>query len=199
MKFAFFAKISTAASFSMVLFVAGVILYLVGSEIMKLLFFPTFLLLFMIPVPAQIFSTLTVPLQLLVSKSSSFVASLLNVPIYREGNILHLPERTFAVVHACSGLRSLISIITISTIFGYFTLSSNILRGILALAGLPSAILVNILRVLIMILSFYYFNLDLASGSIHTIFGMFIFFLAIAFIALFKGVVSRWDRSPVQD
>ena len=197
--FAYFAEISTVTSFSMVPAACGILLYLYGFEITRLLLFPLFLLLFMIPVPAQVFSTLTVPLQLVVSASSTFLASLLDIPIYREGNVLHLPEKTLAVVHACSGLRSLISIITLSVVYGYFTLNSNLLRCVLVFSGIPAAILVNILRVLIMVLSFYYFNYDLTTGSVHTVFGVFIFFLAILFIVFIKGIISRWGRSPIPE
>ncbi len=195
---AYLAEISTISSFSMVPFVAGIVLYLFGFEIFKIVFFPILFLCFMIPVPNQIFSTLTVPLQLFVSKISAEIASLLHVPIYRDGNILHLPDRTLAVVHACSGLRSLISLITISTIFGYFTLNRNILRGLLILSSIPIAILVNIIRVLLMVISFYYLSYDLTAGIIHTFYGIFIFILAIIFLALSKGVMSSWDKSIVQ-
>ena len=75
------------------------------------------MLLFMIPVPCQIYSTLTIPLQLLVSKISTGISSLMGIPIYREGNVLHLPERTLQVVQACSGLRSMISLPSAASFF----------------------------------------------------------------------------------
>ena len=191
----YFAEITTVASFSMVLFLAGVIVYLYGFIMLKELLFPLTILLFMIPVPAQIYATLTVPLQLFVSSVSTWLASIIKIPIYREGNILHLPENTLQVVQACSGLRSMISLLTLSAIFAYLTLKSNTLRTILFLSGIPAAILVNIFRVLIMIFAVYYFNYDLTHGNVHTIFGVGIFFLAIIIIGLVKGVLSNWDRS----
>lgn len=103
------------------------------------------------------------------------------------------------LIHACSGLRSLISISTLSVVYGYFTLNSNLLRSILALSGIPAAILVNILRVFIMVLSFYFFNYDLTTGSIHTVFGVFIFFLAILFIIFVKGLIARWERPLIHE
>ena len=108
--FAHLAEITTVASFSMVLLLAGVIIYFYGFPMLKELLFPLFLLLFMIPIPAQIYSKLTIPLQLFVSKSSVWIGAIMGLPIYREGNVIHLPNQTLEVVQACSGLRSVISL-----------------------------------------------------------------------------------------
>jgi exosortase len=88
----------------------------------------------------------------------------------------------------------MISLLTLSAIFGYFTLNSNGLRTILFLSGIPAAIVVNIFRVVVMAFAFYYFNYDLAHGGVHTIFGMSIFILALIIIAILRGVLSIWDK-----
>jgi len=193
--FAHFAEISTLTSFSMVLLFAGIIIYFYGFKMLKELSFPLFLLLFMIPIPAQIYSALTIPLQLFVTKVSVWLSAHVGIPIYREGNVIHLPDRTMQVVQACSGLRSIISLLTLSAILGYFTLKSNFLRSILFLSGIPAAIFVNIIRILLLIFAFHYLNYDLTTGTIHTVFGIIIFMLALVFIAIIKGVLSIWDKS----
>jgi exosortase len=193
--FAHFAEIMTLTSFSMVLLLAGMVIYFYGFLMVKELLFPLFLLLFMIPVPAQIYAKLTIPLQLFVSKVSVGISSLLGLPIYREGNVIHLHDRTLQVVQACSGLRSMISLLTLCAIFSYFTLKSNLLRSILFLSGIPAAILVNIIRVLLLVFAFHYFNYDLTTGTTHTLFGMIIFILALIFIFVMKRVLSTWDKS----
>jgi len=193
--FAHLAEIMTLTSFSMVLLIAGVVIYFYGFLMVKELIFPLFLLLFMIPVPAQIYAKLTIPLQLFVTKASVGISNILGLPIYREGNVIHLPDRTLQVVQACSGLRSMISLLTLSAIFGYFTLKSNFLRTILFFSGIPAAIFVNIIRVLLLVFAFHYLNYDLTTGTIHTVFGIIIFMLALVFIAIIKGVLSIWDKS----
>jgi len=159
----------------------------------KELLFPLFLLLFMIPVPAQIYSKFTIPLQLFVSKSSVWIGAIMGLPIYREGNVIHLPNQTLQVVQACSGLRSVISLLLLSAVFGYFTLKANILRAVLFICGIPAAILVNIIRVLLLVLAFHYLNYDLTKGTIHTVFGMLIFILALIFLLGIKGLLCNWD------
>jgi len=196
--FAHFAEIKTVASLSMVLLFPGVIIYLCGYPMLREILFPICFLLFMIPIPAQVYSALTIPLQLFVSKISVGITQILSIQVYREGNIIHLPGRTFQVVQACSGLRSMVSLLALSVIFGYFYLRSNIFRSILFVSGIPTAIIVNIFRVVLIVLAFYYFNYDLTQGTIHTVFGMFIFFLALIIIASLKGVLSIWDTSTVK-
>lgn len=189
-----FSGISTLSSLTLVLTIASSSLYLFGPKIFRKIIFPVFILLFMIPIPSQVYSAATIPLQLFVSKVSVFLASLLSIPVYREGNIINLPERTLQVVQACSGLRSIISLLTLSLIFGYLTLRSNLLRSILFFAGIPVAIFVNIIRVLLMVVAFYYFNFDLTTGTVHTFFGLVIFFLALVFLYIVQRIISVWEK-----
>ena len=191
------AEIVTVASLSMVLLISGAVIYIYGYRIFKALLFPIAMLLFMIPVPAQIYSVLTMPLQLLVSKISVLVAQILGMPIYREGNVIHLPNRTLQVVQACSGLRSMTALLTLSAVFGFFTLKSNTLRTILLVSGVPAAIVVNIFRVLVMVFAFHYFNYDLTKGSVHTAFGVLIFIAALFIIAATRKILSVWDKPAI--
>jgi exosortase A len=192
-------EIATLSSLSVILFLSGVIIYLFGFPTLKAVSFSLFLLVFMIPVPGQLYSELTVPLQLMVSRVSAWIASHLGVALYQEGNLLHLADRTFEVLYACSGLRSLISLLALSAVFGYFTLQRKALRAVLFLSAVPAAILVNMVRVLLMILVFYYFGYDLTAHKIHSIFGIFIFFLAVLLIMATRWLLGRWDVSPAKD
>lgn len=196
--FAHFAEILTLSSFSMVLLLAGAIIYLYGFLIFKELLFPLVFLLFMIPIPGQIYASLTIPLQLFVSKLSVWLVSTIGIPVYREGNVIHLPDITMQVVQACSGLRSMISLLMLSAIISYLALKSNILRFVLFLTGIPAAIFVNIIRVFLMVFAFYYFNYDLTKDSVHTVFGIIIFCIALIIIGLSKGVLSIWDKSATE-
>jgi len=191
---AYFAEILTLAPLSMVVFLCGIIIYFYGLRMLKELSFPLFILLFMIPVPGQIYSALTIPLQLFVTKASVWLSSIAGIPIYREGNVIHLPAKTMQVVSACSGLRSIVSLLTLGAILGYFTLKSNVLRSILFLSGIPAAIIVNIVRVVLLVFAYHYLHYDLNEGTVHTIFGLVIFFLALIFIVIFRAILSMWDE-----
>ncbi len=195
---AFYAEIKTVASLAMVFSIFGVVLYIYGLVLFREIIFLLFFLFFMIPVPAQTYSAMTIPLQLFVSKISVGVVMLFGLPVFREGNIIQLPDHTLAVVEACSGLRSLMTLLSISMILSYFTLRSNWLRMLLIISGVPVAIIVNIFRVLIIIVSLYYFDFDLTEGKLHTILGIVVFMLAIALLFLIEGVFSFWDKSEIK-
>ena len=193
--FAIIAEIATLASVAMILTIFGIILYLLGTAYFKILAFPLFFMFLMIPVPAQILSTVTIPLQLFVSKMSHLVISGLGLSIYREGNLIFTPQATLEVVQACSGLRSMISLLTLSIVFGYFVLRSKLLIIVLSLLSIPTAILVNILRVIITVLALHFFNYNLTDDSVHSIYGLIIFFMALAIIFSASKVLSLWDTS----
>jgi len=193
-----YAEILTIVSFSMVLFLAGVVLFFYGLKMVRELSFPLFMLMFMIPIPSQIFSMATIPLQLFVSYLSVMAASLIGVTVFREGNVIHLPTRTLEVVQACSGLRSLISLLILGVIIAYFSFRSNLLRLLLSVSGVPVAIFVNIIRVLVMILAFYYFDIDLTTDTTHTLYGLVIFMFAIVILIGLKEIFSFWDNSKTQ-
>jgi exosortase len=190
----FYAEINTIASLSLVGTVAGCVLFLYGSLFLKEAAFSVLFLLLMIPIPAQIYSAITVPLQLLVSKASVGILALAGIPIFRDGNVIHLPAHTFEVVQACSGLRSLVTLLTLATAIAYFTLRSNLLRGVLIACALPTAIFVNIIRVMVMITVYHFWGYDLTKGTVHTSAGVVIFLLALAIIYCIRGILVRWDR-----
>ena len=192
--FSKFAGIQTLATFSILPLISGVVIYLLGFKIFLECIFPLTFLAFMLPIPSQFYSSLTNPLQILVTNVTVWTATLFNIPVFQEGNVIHLPDRTLQVVEACSGLRSLVTLLTLAAVFGYFSLKSNFLRVILFVTGIPAAIVVNIIRVFIMVIAFYYFDFDLTTGSLHTIFGTVIFILAMLIVAGAKGVLSFWDK-----
>ena len=190
-----FAGILTVASASMILTLMASVFYLFGPHILRTLLFPLVFLIFMIPVPGQVFSALTIPLQLLVSQISTSVAQFLSVPVYREGNVIHLSEHTLQVIQACSGLRSMVSLLMLSALLGHMTLRSYALQTGLIISGIPVAVVVNIVRVLAMILAFHYLDYDLTKGTQHTVLGGAIFVLALLLLMMFQRVLSKWDPS----
>jgi exosortase A len=192
--FSNFAGITTLASFALVLSIIGIVLGLAGWRITKELVFPLFFLFLMIPIPSQVYYAATTPLQLFVTKVSVFVATLFDIPIYREGNVIHLPNRTLQVVAACSGMRSMISLGTLSLVFAYISLQSYSLRTVLVASAIPIAILINIIRVLAMVMAFHYYDYDLSVGSPHTYLGLFLFVIAIASIIMIQNLFSRLER-----
>ncbi|QQG64716.1 exosortase/archaeosortase family protein [Desulfobulbus oligotrophicus] len=189
-----FAENATLSAVFMVLTFGALILFVAGWQTMRTLLFPLLLLFFMIPVPEQVYASVTVPLQLFVSKVSVDFAQWLDIPIYRNGNIIQMSSRTLEVVQACSGLRSLMSLVTLSLIMGYFLLNRNILRTLLVILSLPMAVLVNCFRVLAAILVLHFFQYDLTDDSVHTLFGAAMFGAALGLLYMLQRGLALWDR-----
>jgi len=194
--FALLTRVHTVIALSMFLTVIGAVIYLGGVRMVKELATPLILLLMLIPVPEQLYIQITFPLQLKVSQISKAVIRLFGVPILREGNIMHIPDKTFEVVEACSGLRSMITMLTLSVIMGYFMLKRLSSKLILVAAGVPTAIFVNIIRVITMILLFQFFRLDLTEGALHTVTGLLIFGIALVILFLILKVLEHWETKP---
>lgn len=192
--FAHVAGIVTLAGLSMVAFLWGTVMYLFGFRVYCQALFPLSLLLFMIPIPSQIYASLTIPLQLIVSKVAVGMASATGIPVYREGNVIHLAQGTFEVVQACSGLRSIMALLTLGAVLGYFSLRSNLLRATLFVSGIPIAVAVNILRVFVLVVVFHYLNIDLAEGTAHTVLGLALFVVSFGLFLLIRKGLSLCDR-----
>jgi len=186
------AEMVTVQLTTIVFFLWGIFLYLFGYNGFRAVAFPLFYLLFMIPVPSQIYSMATLPLQLFVTRTSEIAGSLLQIPIYVEGNLIHLPGRTLKVVEACSGLRSMVSLLALSAVFGYFSLRSNWKRAILFFTGIPIAIFINVIRVLAIATFLHYFRVDITSGPLHTGAGIAVFGISVGFLIITSHLLSRW-------
>ena len=192
--FAWLTQVHTIISLSLFLTIIGVIIYLAGVKGVKELCTPLILLVMVIPIPEQLYIQITFPLQLKVSQISEIVIRIFGVPIFREGNIMNIPEKSFEVVEACSGLRSMITILTLSVIMDYFMLRKTYSKLVLFIMGVPVAIFVNIIRVISIVLLFHYFKLDLSAGIWHTIMGLLIFCIALLILFLLQRVLEIWEK-----
>lgn len=174
---------------------AGTALFVWGRDHFRMLAFPIAFLLLMIPLPAIIFNQLAFPLQLLASRAGEAVISLAGIPVLREGNVLQLPTRTLEVVEACSGIRSLVSLITLAIVLGYFTERRTGARVLIAGAAIPIAILANAARVAGTGLASELISPAAADGFFHTFSGWLMFVFAFAGLMAVQRAISR--RAPV--
>jgi exosortase len=169
---------------SLVILLAGLVLCFGGRQLLKELRFPLLVLLLAIPIPSIIFNEITLPLQTLASKLASALLPLFGVPVLREGNVIELPSMKLEVAEACSGIRSLISLFTLSIFYGYFLERSFLRRTVLALASIPIAIAANALRILGTGLCVQYWDPDKAQGFFHEFSGLVMFLVSLGCLFL---------------
>jgi exosortase len=171
---------------SLLTMLCGITLFLFGIEMLRLVAFPIAWLLFMIPLPSIIFYSITFPLQLLASKLAVGILDFLRVPNVCEGNVIYLANFTAGVVEACSGIRSLVSMLAFAVLMGYLLNMSVRSRSILALSSIPIALGMNAARIAGTGLAGNYLGARWAEGVFHTFSGWVLF---LGSLGLMLGVV----------
>jgi exosortase len=181
------------ARMSFVVTLIGIVWTLGGTRMLRKLAFPLFLLFFMLPIPAVIYSAATFKLQILASQLADSALTLLSVPVLREGNVLELPNQKLSVVDACSGIRSLLSLTFLSLVYGYFFERKTWVRIVLFLSTIPIAIIANASRVTITGIMTQ-IKAELAEGFFHEAEGWVIFMVALVILIVWHQVLLRGTR-----
>jgi exosortase len=177
----------------LVMMFTGITMYYLGRDNFKKVWFPFFFLLFMIPVPAIIYYAATLPMQLFASKVSVFLLKFIGVPVARNGNIIILPDYSLEVAEACSGLRSLVTLLALGALYAFLQLPGRVLPVILFIATIPIAIVTNIFRVFITAVGAHAISIEVAEGFLHEFSGMIVFLTALI-IMLILGAILKWIR-----
>ena len=181
---------------SLLILLAGLIILFQGWTFFRAVLFPWAFLVLMIPIPSLIISRVTFPLQLLAAKLATALLGLV-VVVHREGNVIWLVSGPLDVVEACSGIRSLLSLVTLAIIYGYLLESRKWVRVVLACAAVPIAVAANSFRVFGTGLLVQFGYGDEAEGAPHALAGLLIF--AVALIMLFavhRLICLIWKSGP---
>jgi exosortase len=179
---------------------AGMLLYFYGWKHLRVMAFPVFFLILAIPIPALIFNTVSIPLQVLASQASSEFLTFCDVPVLREGNVLQLTNTALGVAEACSGLRSLLSLIALSVILGYMRWRGVAQRVVLIALSVPVALLLNIVRITITGIIAENWSVKYAMGFFHEFSGWVVFVLAFFVLYLVSSLMQRfWPSPPPED
>jgi exosortase len=163
---------------SLLVLIAGIVLALAGRPLLSAIRFPLLYLLFMIPLPRIIYNQITFPLQLFTSRLAADCLRLAGIAVLREGNLVFVPHYSLEVAQACSGIRSLMSLVALAVAYGYFAERRLWVRIALAILMVPVAILCNGFRVFGSGFLGNSFGPELAEGFFHTFSGWLIFLTA---------------------
>jgi exosortase len=174
---------------SMLGVLAGGILFLLGFPHLRRLAFPLGVLLLMIPLPAIVFNQIAFPLQILASQLGVAALRVGGIPVLREGNVIVLASTTLEVAEACSGIRSLISLLTLGVLYGYISGYRPLRRTLLALATIPIAIVSNAIRVAGAGVTADLFGPAAVEGFLHSFSGWLTF---VSSLVLLLGVDQLW-------
>ena len=169
------------SGFSMLFLVFGISLFLFGKKITGKILFPLSFLFFMFPLPLEVINSISFPMRMFVAKGSLFALKhFTTIPITHEGFQLFLPKGTLIVENLCSGLRSLIVMLALSSIFAYLLKANMLKRITLFLLAFPIAIISNLIRVILLCLAVSIFGSQKTMGFFHEFTGYLVFVIAFA-------------------
>lgn len=176
---------------SLILLLAGLIVYFAGWQLFRAVLFPWLFLFLMIPIPTIVFNQIAFPLQIFASRLATDILRFLSVPVLREGNVIVLASMPLEVAEACSGIRSLMSLATMAIIYGYVVDGKLWHRASLAFMALPIAVAANAFRIVGTGLTVQYWDPDKGQGFFHEFSGWFIFVVSLALILGIDVLIRR--------
>lgn len=181
--------------FSLLVVVAGAIIFAYGYGFFGAMLFPYMYLFFMLPLPFILYDAVAFPLKLMVTEYSVLALKLVGIPVLRDGNIIELTNITLEVADACSGIRSIVSLLALSTAFAFFTQSRFHKRFILVALAIPIAIIANSIRVIGTGILASRYGSAAAEGFFHEFAGLVIFGIAIVMLVLSAIVLRKAGRN----
>jgi len=164
---------------SMPITLYGIACYLKGGIFARQLIFPLALLVLAFPIPGKIYMDVVFPLKLIVTKAASALLSLMGYPVKVYGNIIEISSLFLGVADACSGLNSLMAILTLSIFYSYLVIRRWDFRLAIVISMLPLIIMVNIIRVTTTAIVAVKWGPELAEGKLHSLWGIAVFVIAV--------------------
>ncbi len=166
---------------SLLLTLAGAIIYLNGWEFMKKIRFPYIFLVLMIPIP--FIYLITSPAQMISVLATTNLANLVGIPVARDGLIITIPNGAFEVGVECSGINSLISLFMIGIIFAYVLEGNYLMKTTIIISTIPLALAGNILRITSILFVAGKYGQEAAINYFHDFSSLLLF--SVALIGLF--------------
>ncbi len=177
-------------STSLLIVLMGTIIFLAGFYVARIVLVPIAFLIFMIPLPAIIWNDFAFTLKLFATKVAVYFIDFLGMAVHRQGNVIYLPGTVLEVVDACSGLRSLISLLALGVLIAYFSSLRAWRRWVLVFSAIPIAILSNVIRLVATAFLTQTIGLQATEGMYHTLSGVFVFAIGVAMFILVYWLLS---------
>lgn len=176
-------KINPLEMGSFILLLASILLLKRGSSGLKVLWFPLFFMLFMIPLPGPLITMLTLPMKMAVSYVTESLLFMAGYPIARSGVILQIGQYQLLVADACAGLQTLLTLEALGLFYLNMVRHTSVFRNVtLAMLIVPISFTANVIRVIVLTLVTYYFGDAAGQGFLHEFAGLVLFISALSLI-----------------
>ncbi len=181
---------------SLLVILAGLVLFHLGPHVFRIILVPLGFLFFMIPLPGVVFYAVTAPLQRLAAAQAAWALDVLGVPVLLDGNVIQLSQITLGVTEACSGIRSLVSLLAAAVAGAYLLIPSGWARAVLVATAVLITILANAGRVVATGLIAQCFGVEYAGSFFHEFAGMVVYLLALAGLVGVYHLIRLTGRKP---
>lgn len=180
---------------SQIMVLASTMLLLKGWPALRLMAFPLFFMIFMVPLPSVLVQIITVPLKMAVSYVAEVILYNLGYPIARTGVVLSVGPYQLLVADACAGLNSMFTLEALGLLYmnlmNYTSVGRNV---VMALLVVPISFAANIIRVMILVLVTYHFGDEAGQGFVHGFAGMVLFMVALMLILATDKVLGLFFK-----
>ena len=162
---------------------AAVVLLKLGARALRLLWFPFFFMLFMVPLPSELVAAVTMPMKMAVSWATEHLLFAAGYPISRSGVVLQIGQYQLLVADACAGLQTLLTLEALGLFYLNLMRHPSAFRNMaLAILIVPISFTANVIRVIALTLVTYYFGDAAGQGFLHGFAGMVLFVTALVMI-----------------
>lgn len=176
---------------SQILVLAAAILITKGWAALRLMAFPLFFMIFMVPLPSILVQTVTVPLKMLVSVAAESILYRFDYPVARTGVVISVGQYQLLVADACAGLNSMFTLEALGLLYMNIMNYTSVARNVtLAILIIPISFCANVVRVMILILVTYHFGDAAGQGFVHGFAGMVLFMVALTMILIVDSILS---------
>ncbi len=166
------------STLSLIPMLYGIVIYLYGLKLAKVLSFPILYLLLIVPPPLGVLDSLTLPMRYWISILTEKILVLLQYPMTRDGLMLSIGGHDIYMGPACSGFRSLITMISLGLAYIYIIKGTKLQKIVLLSSIVPLALLGNLFRVISVCLVTFYLG-DKAGHDYHDVSGFVIFIILV--------------------
>ncbi len=183
------------AIFALPLLILGSVWFLWGRQVARVFLFPCAFLLFMVPIGGLVQGT--VSLQLIVSSVCSFLAGLIGIKIEISGTTIRSLDGSFnfEIAEGCSGIRSLMAMITLTALYVHFTQRVFWKKAAIFGGSLVFAVIGNIGRIFTVILVAKFISPSIGGGLYHDYSGFVFFPIAVSAMVGFGNLLNMdWRK-----
>jgi exosortase D (VPLPA-CTERM-specific) len=169
----------------------GVTLAVGGVSLLRAAFAPIIFLIFAIPLPYFVDANLSLQLQLISSQLGVFFIRLFDIPVYLDGNIIDLGTYKLQVVDACSGLRYLFPLLSLSFLAAYLFHAPIWQRALVLLSSIPITIVMNGFRIGMVGVTVDRWGPRMAEGVLHFFEGWIVFMASALILTVEVYLLAR--------